>query len=380
MERRNFIKAAVGLAAAGYLPVFAGADEAVAVAQPFAPSPEQGWRVFELVAKLELENASGATQVWIPLPSVYAAEWIKPMGNLWQGNATEMQAKADPTYQAQMLHAVWDGKQTDKPMLEVVSRFAVRDRAVDLGKPGDVPDLGADERKLFTSPTRLLPTDGIVLETANKIVAGKTTDVDKARAIYEWIVENTVRDPKTEGCGIGDIKFMLESGNLKGKCADLNALYVGLARAAGLPARDVYGIRVADSRFGYKSIGKSGNVSKGQHCRAEVFLSGFGWVPVDPADVRKVILEENKDQQLTLDDPKVKAVREKLFGAWETNWLAYNVAHDIQLPGSSGDPVTFLMYPQGETGGKRLNSIKPDEFKYELTSREVISSQVAATA
>lgn len=380
MERRNFIKAAVGLVAAGYLPVFAGADEAVAVAQPFAPSPEQGWRVFELVAKLGLENASGATQVWIPLPSVYAAEWIKPMGNLWQGNAVEMQVKADPTYQAQMLHAVWDGKQTDKPMLEVVSRFAVRDRAVDLGKPGDVPDLGADERKLFTSPTRLLPTDGIVLETANKIVAGKTTDVDKARAIYEWIVENTVRDPKTEGCGIGDIKFMLESGNLKGKCADLNALYVGLARAAGLPARDVYGIRVADSRFGYKSIGKSGNVSKGQHCRAEVFLSGFGWVPVDPADVRKVILEENKDQQLTLDDPKVKAVREKLFGAWETNWLAYNVAHDIQLPGSSGDPVTFLMYPQGETGGKRLNSIKPDEFKYELTSREVISSQVAATA
>ena len=43
---------------------------------------------------------------------------------------------------------------------------------------------------------------------------------------------------------------MLESKDLGGKCADLNALYVGLARASGLPARDVYGIRVAKSELG----------------------------------------------------------------------------------------------------------------------------------
>ena len=110
-------------------------------------------------------------------------------------------------------------------------------------------------------------------ETADQITAGAKTDVDKARAIYEWIVENTFRDPKTLGCGLGDIRFMLESKNLGGKCADLNALYVGLARASGLPARDAYGIRVAKSELGYKSLGAaSENVSKAQHCRAEVYL------------------------------------------------------------------------------------------------------------
>jgi hypothetical protein len=57
----------------------------------------------------------------------------------------------------------------------------------------------------------------------------------KARRIYEWIVDNTFRDPKTRGCGIGDIASMLKTGDLGGKCADLNALYVGLARAVGLP-------------------------------------------------------------------------------------------------------------------------------------------------
>lgn len=106
-------------------------------------------------------------------------------------------------------------------------------------------------------------------------------------------------------CGTGDIRAMLETGNLSGKCADLSSLFVGLARSVGLPARDVFGIRVADSRFGYKSLGKSGDISKAQHCRAEVWLSGFGWVPVDPADVRKVVLEEKPG--LSLGDPLVLA-------------------------------------------------------------------------
>jgi transglutaminase-like putative cysteine protease len=226
-------------------------------------------------------------------------------------------------------------------------------------------------RALFTRPSELLPTDGIVKKTAIEITAGAKTDLEKAKAIYEWIVENTERNPKTRGCGTGDIRGMLETGNLKGKCADLNALYVGLARALGLPARDVYGIRVADSRFGYKSLGKSVEITKAQHCRAEVWLSGFGWVPVDPADVRKVVLEEKPG--LTLKDDVVVAAREKLFGAWEMNWLAFNFGHDLKLPGSTGSRIPFLMYPQGENASGRFDSLDPDKFRYKITSRELTS-------
>jgi transglutaminase-like putative cysteine protease len=226
------------------------------------------------------------------------------------------------------------------------------------------------ELRLYTASTDLVPTDGIVKTTADKITVGAASDLDKARRIYEWIVDNTFRNPKTRGCGVGDIKSMLVTGDLSGKCADLNALYVGLARAAGLPARDVYGIRVAPSRFDYKSLGAGSEViSKAQHCRAEVFLEGFGWVPVDPADVRKVVLEEPPGR-LTLNDPKVAAARKTLFGGWEMNWLAYNFAHDITLPGSSGPKIGFLMYPQGEIGGERLDSLEPDTFKYTITAKE----------
>ena len=48
---------------------------------------------------------------------------------------------------------------------------------------------------------------------------------------------------------------MLETGNLGGKCADLNALFAGLCRSVGVPARDYYGLRVAPSAFGYRELG-----------------------------------------------------------------------------------------------------------------------------
>src|SRR5258708_34170609 len=100
---------------------------------------------------------------------------------------------------------------------------------------------------------------------------------------------------------------MMKTGKLKGKCADLNALYVGLARSVGLPARDVYGIRVVPSQFGFKALGAgSQNITKAQHCRAEVWLPGTGWTPVDPADVRKVGLEEPPGK-LALNEAKVAA-------------------------------------------------------------------------
>ena len=144
---------------------------------------------------------------------------------------------------------------------------------------------------------------------------------------------------------------MLEAENYGGKCADINSLYVGLAKAAGLPARDFFGVRVADSKIS-KSLGKAGDITKAQHCRAEVFIDGKGWFPVDPADVRKVVLEE----QLAVDSDKVKALRERLFGNWEMNWVGFNYARDFAMPRQQDGPIGFLMYPYAETaeGGPDL--------------------------
>lgn len=363
MNRRFFMQAT---AIAALYPL----SERLAWAQSsFAPHPENGWRVFEVTTRLEPMVETKTLKAWIPLPSVAEASWFKPMGNVWQGNADKMEVVRDPIYGAQMLGVEWSDDR-GSPMVEVTSRFATRDRAIDWTMPQKIAPLDRATHMLFTKATDLLPTDGIVKKTALAITRGAKTDKEQAQAIYEWIVEHTQRDPKTKGCGTGDIRGMLESGNLSGKCADLNALFVGLARAVNLPARDVYGIRVADSKFGYKSLGKSGDITKAQHCRAEVWLSGFGWVPVDPADVRKVVLEEKPG--LTLADDIVIAARQKLFGAWEMNWLAYNVAHDVRLPFSAGAKVPFLMYPQAENALGRLDSLDAANFIYKITAKEVL--------
>ena len=364
MNRRDFIKSGLtvsaGLALGGI---------------PTLRDPAYGsdgkWRTFEVITRLEVTDPVGAVRAWVPVPLTTPTDYFKREPDSWSGNYKTVRAVTYDKYGTGMVYADWPAGEK-APVLEVKSRFMTRDRAVDLdSKPKSKPHESKAVLDYFRKPSKLIKTDGIVATTSKGIVMGYKTDADKAKAIYEWIVDNTFRDPKVKGCGIGDISTMLHTGYLGGKCADLNALYVGLARAAGLSARDVYGVRVAASGE-FKSLGKADDITGAQHCRAEVYLSEYGWVPVDPADVRKVVLEENAPgAPLPLDDPKVKKARAKLFGAWEMNWLPYNYAHDVKLPNSNGPEIGYLMYPQSETANGRKDSLDPKSFSYTIKSKEV---------
>jgi transglutaminase-like putative cysteine protease len=324
-------------------------------------------RIFEITTRIEILQPSGLTRVWVPTP-LASAPYQETLGDTYH-LGDEGRAVMAESEDVDMLVAEWTAGAA--PVLSLTSRVATSGHAANLAEPTVPPPLTLDAFARFLRPTRLIPIDGIVKTTATEITRGAGTDIEKARAIYEWIVDHTFRDPKTIGCGTGDIRFMLESKNLSGKCADLNSLFVGLARAAGLPARDVWGLRVAKSEHGLRSLSlSSDDASKAQHCRAEVYLVGYGWVPVDPADVRKVVLEEPPGN-LALTDERVRSARARLFGSWEMNWIAYNVAHDVALPGSKhGRPLPYLMYPQCETANGRLDSLNPDTFSYEITVRE----------
>jgi transglutaminase-like putative cysteine protease len=359
MNRRDVLKAGFAGGAIGLAPRLASADV------NFTPTPK-GWRTFVLTTRIEPNFANKA---WIPLPTFSADDWQRPGTVNWTGNAKVAERMRDPKYGAEMLRVEW-AADLQNPVIEVTAQIQAQNRSVEPGH-GSAAPLSDEERRFNLLATDLLPVDGLVKETAEGIVRGKAEDVERARALYEWVVENTFRNPKTAGCGVGDVSWMLKSGNLNGKCADLNALYVAMARSVGLPARDVYGIRVVPSQFGYKSLGAGSEVvTKAQHCRAEVWLSGSGWTPVDPADVRKVVLEE-PPTNLGLNDLKVLAARKTLFGAWEGNWVAFNVAHDVKLPGSNEAPLPFLMYPQAADKSGLVDPLDPDAFKYKITAREL---------
>ncbi|MBP7001763.1 transglutaminase-like domain-containing protein [Amaricoccus sp.] len=361
MRRRDFLAAS---AACGAMLLAPRTGRAAAGFDP-RPGP---WRSFAVTTKIDvIDPGAGAAQAWVPLPSVDEPDWSAPEGDDWDGNAATAEVVVDPVYGARILHATFAPGEP-APRLEVTSRFRSRDRGQVLDGPAPRA-LSEADRRLFLAATELLPTDGIVRETAQRITAGATDEVAKARAIYEWVVENSRRKAEVRGCGLGDVASMLAMGDLSGKCADLNALFVALARASGLPARDLYGLRVAPSAFGYKSLGAGSEVvTKAQHCRAEVWLDAHGWTPADPADVRKVVLEEPPGEN-PLGSEKVAAARAALFGAWEGNWMAYNDAHDLTLPGSE-HRLAFLMYPQVEVAGVLRDCLAADTVAYAITAQE----------
>jgi transglutaminase-like putative cysteine protease len=331
--------------------------------------PASGWRTFEVVTRVELRKPGGVSRIWLPAPLIRDTPYQKTISTRFEAEAGTARLSTDKQNALGIISATYP--ENAHPVLTMTSRVSLKNHTVDLSSRGTVSPVSGAELNYFLRPSLNVPTDGIVKQTALKATVGATTDTEKARAIYDWVVENTFRDPKVRGCGRGDIRVMLETGYFGGKCADLNALYVGLARSVGLPARHVYGLRIAKSELGYKSLGlATDTATKGQHCRVEVYLGEHGWVPVDPADVRKVALEEAPGNR-PLSDPIVTRAREHLFGSWEMNWMAYNYAHDVELPGSPNKPVVYFMYPQAETSEGRIDPFDPDNFKYQITVQEI---------
>ncbi len=203
----------------------------------------------------------------------------------------------------------------------------------------EVP-IPTDIMEKFLLPTGLGPITGEVMDLVTEVTKGKRTVLGKAIAIYDYILENGERDPETEGCGIGDVRALIK--NLAGKCVDISSVFVTMARSVGVPAREILGIRIA----------KEGDLTGAYHCRAEFYLPGYGWVPVDPSDVLKLMLRE----ELELDDPKVVEARAYYLGAQTETYIDFYTGRDVTLsPEQNGGKLNFLMYPYAEVDGRPLH-------------------------
>ena len=231
MLRRAFV------AATAAAPVIGPLSSKTKSAQVAVPNPVT-WRRFEITTKVTLQNSPGEAQLWLPLAQT-AAGYQMATDVDWEGNG-RAELVRDPIYGAQILRSTWDGSANPQHM-GVRQTVVTCDRAALPMVP-----ISQAEREFWVTPTESAPTDGVVRNTVERIVAGRTNPRERLHAIYDWVVATTWRNPDTPGCGSGDIRVMLETGNFGGKCADINGLMVGLARAAGIPARDVYGIRVAE--------------------------------------------------------------------------------------------------------------------------------------
>lgn len=320
------------------------------------------FRLFDVTTTVELADHADGAQLWLPVFQS-AGGYQKLIGVDWQDNG-EAALDRDRAFGAGVLRARWSAEAA-RPRLTLSQRVATLDRT----SADASPALTEAERAFWTRPTAGIPTDGVVRQTARQIVGNIREPKAQARAIYDWLVANTWRDPAVAGCGTGDIAAMLRAGRLGGKCVDINSLMVGLCRAVGIPAREIYGLRLASSNQ-FKSLGRSGDVTGAQHCRAEIHLEQEGWFAVDPADVRKAVLEE----KLPVDSPQIEALAAHLFGNWEGNWAGYNSAGGIALAGAPRQPYFhFLMYPCAMTTTATADCLDAASFSYRITSAEVLA-------
>ena len=310
----------------------------------------QGIVTFKI--NLNTQKDSNNARLWLPYPLSGEHQRIENLtikGN-FDNSSVYREQKSGAIYH----FSEWQGV-SDSKTLEMSFKVKAEERIVkDLR---DTNDPVPEEIRKYLKSNRWILTDGKIKELADKITKDKKGILEKSRAVYDWVVENTRRDPKVKGCGLGVVEqMMIKRG---GKCVDISSIYIALARAAGVPAREVFGIR----------LGKNAeqDITGGYHCWAEFFLPGTGWIPVDPADVRKIMLAEN------LSLKEAQKYREYYFGAVdEFRITLQRSGRGVKLlPLQESGPLNYFMYPYAEIDGEPLDYLDPKTFSYTVTFKAI---------
>ena len=327
----------------------------------FADEPAAQWRNYDIASSITLKKNQGKARLWLPLAQYKDTPWQRTLGHSWQGNFENAGIYRDPVAEMEVFYADWS-ENVAEPQLQIISQVATQDRHFDITRRGAAVERNEVLRRCLQA-TDWVPIDGLVRRAAERAIGRIKDPVAQGKAMFDWVVENTQYDPQSAGCGSGDVNAMLDSGRLAGKSADIALLFVGMCRSMGIPARPVFGMRIDYSRL-FGGLGMTGNLRQSQHCRAEFYAPGYGWIPVDPADVRKAIL----DERLTSADSKLVVLRKLLFGFWEMNWIGFNAAQDVELRGATGKSLPFLIFPQVKTAEGQFDSLAAERFKYSVTA------------
>ena len=328
-----------------------------------APEPPAEWRTFEITTTVKPQGITGASSLWLPLPLNQDTLFQRTLAHSWSGNPGQSSMRRLPDGNLEVLHVEWsDGRDAQ---LEIRTVVTTADRHFDITKRTIPPDR-EDILRRNLQQSSLIPNDGLAHQLAERIIGRIKDPVAQAKAIYDWVVDNTVYDPSLPGCGSGDVRKQLVRGEYGGRSADISGLFVSLCRSVGIPARCVYGIRVGPSRL-FRSLGLGSNdATRGQHVRAEFYSPGFGWIPVDPSDVRRAVALEALSER----DSRLQSLRKVLFGVWEMNWVAFNIGADVTLPGRQ-IPMPFLLFPKLEASGGLRDGTDPAAFTYTIAARQI---------
>ena len=289
-------------------------------------------RTFEFTYTAEVHDiptGSKDVQIWLPYPQ---SDQFQKILKAKVSSPYPSQILTAPEYGNQMVHI--DVKNPAAASILATMEFTVERTEhvhkafaeVSSSAPSAPPDLAR-----WLQPDHLVPLDQRIRELSAEVTAGKTTDLAKARAIYDYVLANMKYDKSGTGWGNGDIYWACDAK--RGNCTDFHSLFIGLARSAGIPAKFEIGFPLPPSAT-------SGEIG-GYHCWAEFYLKDYGWVPIDASEAWK--------------DP---SKREYFFGTHDANRVQFSVGRDLILsPPQVGPPLNFFVYPYVEVDGKPFSSV-----------------------
>lgn len=292
-------------------------------------------------------DAGKKVRVWVPVAQNFPHQVVDGVAF----SATKAKTAEITTDEAgnHMLYVEWDEQTEPKDRTAVLTFHATREEVTrpELKEEGEIPE----DVKVYLQGSSMAPVNELVVNQAKEIVGSETTVLGKTKAIYDWIVANFVRDEGVKGCGQGDVCALLSTK--AGKCTDINSVFVGLCRAVDVPACEMFGVRM-------NAVDITGN----QHCWAEFYLPGTGWVAADPADVLKAVLKGGwtKEQAETVE----KA--DYFWGGLDSQRVELTAGRDLTLsPAQDGPALNDFGYPYAEVDGEVEDYYDPKAFTYSMS-------------
>lgn len=271
-------------------------------------------------------------RVWMPVPQDSTVQTIKDLGF-----SRDMKIGTEPKYGNRVAYAEIEnpGSGVEITMKFVCTRMEIKS---DLEKlSGDGSDPG-DSFQVFRGPDRLVLVDDEMKKLSADIVKGRKDTVDKARAIYEYVLEKMTYDKNHEGWGLGSTRHACDVG--MGNCTDFHALFNSLCRAQGIASGFEIGLYLPYEKGKEEKLG-------GYHCWALFRVPGKSWVPVDASEADRF------PDRATY-----------FFGGHTSNRVTLSTGRDITLsPKQDGAPLNYFLNPYAEADGKPVKSEKTWSYK-----------------
>lgn len=267
--------------------------------------------------------------LWIPTPRTDAYQRVVSTSI---SSPVQLSPGEDPVDHNQMLYGrlpVADDEQN------VVVRHQIERFVRQPPSPSDRREVessdAADLARLLQADSRV-PSDGPVVEAATRIVSRDAPPRERARAIFDNLLETL--DYDSGGCTperaheLGDLVVACDIK--RGTCTEFHGLYVAHARALGLPARFAFGFNIPRKPEGQIA---------GYHCWSEVFLPEVGWFAVDVSEAWKRA------------EPSERSF---YFGNLDANRVQFTTGRDVSLvPPQRTGAVDKFIFPLAEVAGRR---------------------------